>query len=259
MKSADSLTAWDWYQRGIWHLYQDTEADNAAALRDLGRAIELNPNFAPAFAASAEVLCQDIISGHRALADATIEEAFRLAERAVALDDRDAMAHMVLGRIDLLRCKHADSVAELETAVALNPSYADAYHALGFSLIFSGRPEDALPQFETAIRLSPYDPSISSFYEMQAWAFLVLGRYEEAAKSARLSVRRPNAQPWAYATLCAALGHLGQSDEAAVVREELLKRKPDFSISFIRRFVYYNKNPDHLERYIEGMRKAGLE
>ncbi len=259
MKSPDSLTAWDWYQRGVWHLYRDTEVGNAAALSDLKRAIELNPDFAPALAASAEVLCQDIISGHRALADATIDEAFRLAERAVALDERDAMAHMVLGRINLLRCKHADSIAELETAVALNPSYADAYHALGFTLIFSGRPEDALPQFETAIRLSPYDPSISSFYEMQAWALVVLGRYQEAAKSARLSVRRPNAQPWAYATLCAALGHLGQFDDAANAREELLKRKPDFSIAFIRQFVYYNKDPDHLDRYIEGARKAGLE
>ncbi|MDX1575366.1 MAG: tetratricopeptide repeat protein, partial [Kiloniellales bacterium] len=257
-KAPGSLNAWDWYQRGLWHLYQDTKASNAEALRDLERAIELSPEFAPAYAVSAHVLFQDIISGHRDLAGASIDEAFRMAQRAVALDDRDAMAHMVLGRIHLLRRRHEDSVSELETAVALNPSYADAYHALGFSLTYAGRPQDAVPQFETAIRLSPFDPRVSSFHEMRAWSLLVLGHYEEAAESARLSVRRPNAQIWAYATLTAALGHLGHLDEARAARDELLKRKPDFCADFVRTFVYYNKDPNHLERYIEGLQKAGV-
>lgn len=126
-------------------------------------------------------------------------------------------------------------------------------------LTYSGRPDEAVPLFETAIRLSPYDPRVSSFHEMRAWALLVMGRYEEAAKSARISVRRPNAQIWAYTTLSTVLGHLGQRDEARVALEELLERKPDFSADFVRRFVYYNKNPAHLDRYIEGLKKAGLE
>jgi len=257
-KSPESLNAWDWYQRGVWHMYQDTKAGNAEALRQLEQAIELSPEFAPPYAVSAFVLFQDIISGHRECPTESINEAFKMAEQAVALDDRDAMAHMVLGRINLLRLKHEDSIAELETATVLNPSYADAYHALGFSLIFSGRPADAVSNFEMAIHLSPYDPRISSFHEMRAWALLVMGQYEEAAKSARLSVRRPNAQIWAYATLCTVLGHLGDLDEARASLDELLKRRPDFSTDFVRKFVYYNKNPAHLERYIEGLKNAGL-
>lgn len=55
------------------------------------------------------------------------------------------------------------------------------------------------------------------------------------------------------------LSHLGQRDEARVALEDLLERKPDFSADFVRRFVYYNKNPAHLDRYIEGLKKAGLE
>ncbi len=71
-------------------------------------------------------------------------------------------------------------------------------------------------------------------------------------------MQRPNAQHWAYATLSSVLGHIGRFDEARAARDELLKRKPDFSTDFVRKFVYYNKNPDHLERYIEGLVKAGL-
>ncbi len=257
-KPLGSLTAWDWYQRAVWYSYHDTEAAGAEALRHCRRAIEESPDFSPPYALAADVLTNDLISGFREPSGTAIDEALALAEQAIRLDDKDAFAHMILGRIKLLQCKHADSVAELRTAVALNPSFAEAYHALGFSLIFSGQPEDAVPQFDMAIRLSPFDPSISSFHEMRAWALLVQGKFEEAAKAARISVSRPHAQHWAYATLTAALGHIGELEEAARAREQLMSRKPDFSAAFVRRFVYYNENPAHLELYIDGLRKAGL-
>ena len=258
LKAPDGLNAWDRYHRGLWYMYQDTKADNIEARRQFEQAIKMSPNFAPAYAASAYVLFEDIVSGYREHSDESIDEVFRIAEWAIELDDKDAMAHMVFGRISLLRCKHEDSIAEIETAIKLNPNFADAYHGLGFTLTISGWPEMAIPQHDTAIRLSPYDPRLSSFHEMRAWALIVLGRYKEALFSARTSVRRPNAQLWAYATLSSVLGHLDLLDDARISREELLKRNPDFSLGFVRRFVYYNKISAHLERYIDGLRKAGL-
>jgi TolB-like protein/cytochrome c-type biogenesis protein CcmH/NrfG len=258
LKAPESLDAWDWYQRGLWYMYHETKAGNIEALRQFKQAIKLSPDFAPAHAASAYVLCFDIMNGYREHSNESIDQAYRTAKNAIALDRKDAMAHVVLGRISLLQCKHEDSIAELEAAIELNPNFADAHHGLGFSLTVSGRPEEAIPQFEKAIRLSPYDPRISSFHEMRAWALLVMGREKEAAESARMSVRKPNADLWAYATLSAVLGHLDLVDEARIAREELLKRKPDFSLGFVRQFVYYNKVPAHLERYIDGLRKAGL-
>jgi hypothetical protein len=53
---------------------------------------------------------------------------------------------------------------------------------------------------------------------------------EDAAKSARLSVRRPNAQSWAYATLSSALVQPGQLEDVGFSRQEFLKRNPYFSI-----------------------------
>jgi TolB-like protein/cytochrome c-type biogenesis protein CcmH/NrfG len=258
MKSPENLDAWDLYQRGLWHLYQETEAGNTEALRHFEQSAELNPDFAPAHTAVACVLCFDVINGYRELPNVSIEGACRATKQAIALDEKDAMAHVVLGRIQLLQCKHDDAIAELETALRLNPNLADAHHGLGFALTMSGRPGEALLQFDKAIRLSPYDPRSSSFHEMRAWALLVMGRHDEAAGSARIAVRKPNADIWAYSTLGAVLGHLGHLDEAGSALEELLKRKPDFSLGFVRRLVFYNSIPAHLDLYLDGLRKAGL-
>jgi len=257
-KPLENLNSWDWYQQGLSYLYQDTKEGNEKALAHFRNAIELAGDFAPAYAAAGHALFNDLISGHREIAENSINEAFRYAERAILLDDKDAMAHMVLGRLQLLRRNYEDSIAELDTAIDLNPSYADAHHGLGFTLIYSGVPDLAVPEFDMAIELSPFDPRISSFYEMRAWALLVTKKYEEAAISARTAVRRPNAQHWAFATLCSVLGHQGQIDEAAAALAELQSRKPDFSARFVREYVYYNKKPEHLEHYIAGLIKAGL-
>lgn len=257
-KAPGNLDSWDWYQRGLWHMYKETQRDNKEARRHFEQAIELSPEFAPAHAALAYVRCFDFINGYTEISENLIEEEYRRTRKAISLDERDAMAHVVLGRIQLLRCKHEDAIEELETALRLNPNFADAHHGLGLALTMSGRPEEALPQFENAIRLSPYDPRAPSFHEMRAWSLIVMGRHIEAAESARIAVRKPNADIWAYSTLAAALGHLGHIKEAGSALIELLRRKPDFSVGFVRRFVFYNRNPDHLELYLDGLRKAGL-
>lgn len=258
LKRPESLDAWDCYQLGLWHMHQDTKRGAEEAVRHCNGAIARSPDFAPPYAVVAYVLLMDIINGHTEPSDSVLEEALRMAEQAVALDDKDSLAHKALGRTFLLQRKHDDAVAELETAVALNPGDADAHHDLGFVLIFSGRPKDAVPELEAAIRLSPFDPGISSFYEILAWALLVQGRFADALEPARTAVRRPNAQHWAHATLSVVLGHLDKLGEAMAVKDQVLHLKPDFSIGFVERFVYYNKCPSDLQIYMDGMRKAGF-
>jgi adenylate cyclase len=257
-KPPDDLGAWDYYQRGLWHLYQFTREDNAEAQRLIRQSVELDPGFASAHAELAYVLVQNLIQGYSEAHPENIAEVLRAAQQAVALDDKDAVAHLTLGRVYLLKREYTASVEELETAIALNPSSARAQYSLGFSLTFAGNPEAAIPRFETAIRLSPNDPEMPSFLEMLAWACLQTKRYEVAVEWSSKAIRRPNAEFWAYANLAAALGHLGRRNEAIVALGELLRRNPDFSPKFLRKHVYYNRVPDHLEHYIDGLRKAGL-
>jgi adenylate cyclase len=50
-KPLESLSAWEAYQRGLWHHGRIGPAENEAAQRFYRRAIDLDPNFAPAYAA----------------------------------------------------------------------------------------------------------------------------------------------------------------------------------------------------------------
>jgi hypothetical protein len=56
----------------------------------------------------------------------------------------------------------------------------------------------------------------------------------------------------------AALGHLGDQAQAAAAVRDLLNTKPGFSLDFARKHLFYLKRSDHLETYIEGLRKAGV-
>jgi hypothetical protein len=51
---------------------------------------------------------------------------------------------------------------------------------------------------------------------------------------------------------------LEHSEDLRVAIGELLQRKPDFACSFARKRLFYVKNPEQLELYIEGLRRAGI-
>jgi len=58
--------------------------------------------------------------------------------------------------------------------------------------------------------------------------------------------------------LASIYGNSGRLGEAAVAREKLLDLQPDLTIAQLRDSLPYFKKPEDLERYLEGLRKAGL-
>ena len=57
----------------------------------------------------------------------------------------------------------------------------------------------------------------------------------------------PNAQYWPWAHLVRALGHLGDESQSRSAVNDLLTIKPEFSLEFARKHLFYLKRSDQLE------------
>ena len=254
-KPPESLDAWDCYQRGLWHIYHHTKEDNADAQRQFRRAIKMDAGFAAAFAGLAYSLYRDFMRGYRKRTSEGLEEAFRFAAQAVAIDDKDPFAHFTLSRICLTMGDRDAAIAEVRTAIELNASFALAHFGLGQTLILFGRSKDAIPEFDRAIQLSPHDPMRFDWEMNKALALIEVREHEEAKNLLRKVIRHPAVRFWAYAHLACALGHLDRPEEARSAVNKLLETRPDFSM----RLGHPVKDQAGVEHYIAGLRKAGLD
>ena len=187
-----------------------------------------------------------------------MDEALSIAKQAIKLDDQDANSYFTIGRVHLARCEYDLAIDALQFALKLNPCLAVTYCGLGDSFAYEGRLDEAIEQFEIAVKLSPHDPFRWAFYSYRSLAHLFRGEFDDAAAWARKSVRIPNVQYWAQAHLVAALGHLGNAEQAQTAVDELLETKPEFSVAFAREHLFYLKREEQMDLYLEGLKKAGV-
>lgn len=256
--SDTTLNAWDSYHLGLATQYEFSEEGNARAQSLFRRAIILDPLFAAAHARLAYAIVLSAIYFEADQDSGLLTEALDLAKRATRLDDKDAVARFSLGRVYLARGEYEKSIVELEYAISLNPGLAQAHCGLGDSLAYLGQAEEAIPSFEEAIRLSPQDPHRWAFSTYAAIASIFNSKYQDAVKWAKLSIQVPNSHYWANAALVSALGHLGRTEEANAAVKELLEIKPNFSCDFARSRLFYLKDKQQVEKYVDGLQKSGM-
>ena len=257
-KAVPALHAWDLFRLGTKHFYKWTAADNLEAQRLFRRAIELDPNLADAHGYLSNAIVLSMTYFEAEPDEERLSDAVAIGKKGVELDDQDGLIRFMYGRALLATNAYGDALAELETAVELNPCLALSYCGLGDSLAYEGRISEAIPHFQRSIELSPYDPLRWAFYSYRALAHIFGREFELACVWAQKATRVPNAHYWAFAHRVSALGHLERPDDLRAAVSELLQLKQDFSCSLARKRLFYVKNPDQLELYIEGLRKAGM-
>ena len=257
-KEERNLDAWDAFMRGYWHLLRFTEDDNAAAQRLLRKAIDLDPRQSNYHGLLAVTHVLDAFYGWSASRDESFRQALESAERGLALDDQDTQALRSIGLVHFFSKNHPLALSYYERAVAANPNEAENRALLGAALGVAGDYEAALEQLETAMRLSPRDAHMATWYASLGIAAFVAGQEEKAAEWARKAVEANPQFPSGHRTLAASSGNLGQLTEAETAREKLQELLPHLTITQLRESLPYFKNPDDLERYLDGLRKAGL-
>ena len=257
-KPTGSLDAYDYYLRGMAHLHEGSRTSIDAALHLFNRAIDLDPEFAAVYGMAA--WCYNLRKWNWWMTDPAKEaaETERLARKAVALGQDDAVA-LCTGGFALAHAAgdHEFGARCVDRALALNPNLADAWYFAGWLSSILGEPDVGIERIERATRLNPIALFPFSAHGAIAWAHFTAGRYDEATLSARKAMlEQPNFLPMLriFAASSAMAGHLDEA-RAAVARVRDLT--PAFRISDVRSVAPYRR-PEDLRRYVEALRKAGL-
>ena len=258
-KPPNNLDAWNLYQRGLWHLFDDLKRDSLAEAKRLFQlACELDAGFAAAHAELAYTHVAEIIRGLTDDPKASLDQAADAAERAVALDARDPGARVARGRVYIFRHAYERAIAEMEIALGINANFDRGYYGLGIALLYAGRPEESIPQFEKGIRLSPRSPLLWAHCMMLGLAYINLEKYEDAAASFEKAIQQPNAAYMVFVHAASTLAHLGRIDEARAMLAEAKTRKPGFSLDTVRSAAGQLGPHSGVARIIDGLRRAGL-
>jgi adenylate cyclase len=249
-KNPGDLTAFDCFQRGMWHFNKTTEEGFEAALGLFRQAVDRDPELSQGYVGLARTLYGRALYGWSPNRQAEFEEALEAAEIAIRLDPRDAIAYYAFAGAALYLNRQDDALDAARKAVALNPNFAYGHVRVGQVLSLLGRAGEAVAPIEKAIRRNPYDPQLGVILGTLSLACYLAGDYEASvryAKSAHSSNYRG-----AASIVAAGLAQLGRTDEAI----ELLGR-PVFQkvVGHMPRLVAQAREDDRQHLW-QGLRMA---
>ncbi|MGC2476177.1 MAG: protein kinase [Candidatus Sulfotelmatobacter sp.] len=247
------LSPYEAVLRSFAYTYSATPEELAAARSGLEEAVRKAPAYSDAWAMLSFLCGQDYVHGYELQANA-LEVATSAARRAVALGASNHLAYFSLGQ-GLWCQKDYDSFRDAaERAVVLNPMDGNSVAYLGELLIYAGSAERGMQLVERAKQLNPNHPGwywFADFYHAYS-----RGEYRDALSFALKAKLRGN--PLAPMFLAAAYGQLGDVEGGAMAAAELVKFRPELP-ALMRKQVAKVWNAEYGERFLEGLRKAGLE
>jgi adenylate cyclase len=252
-KPTANLEAYDYVLRARPALQRPTRANVVEARALLRKAIALDPNYAAAYSALAETYFSATSMGWAESPREVLNRAAEMADKALALDDTDIRAHVILGRIHIFYQRYDQAKTEMENAIALNPSDANGLAGRGNILMWSGQTDAAIQALELAQRI---DPDLSAMDRFAlSLAYYLRDRYAASIEQAEVNLRENESANFSRIVLAAAYAQRKQTDEVARVVATIRRLDPTFDAgNFGSKFL----NPADLEHLREGLRKAGL-
>lgn len=279
-RPTDNMEAYDAYLLGQQRLARRRSDALEEAVTFFQRAVDLDPDFALAYAGLAQA------QYHRAsYGSLTEEEAFALAtpavEKALALDDQLGEAHAVDGVMKMSEGKIEAAEAAYQRAIELNPNDAMAYmwYALlmdgrdidkrdalldktlaldplspvanlnrGYWLAAEGKAEEALAQIRHTIEI---DPDFAAAYRGMAFVYAFhFDRIDEALGFLRQAVQLDPGNLSYRTTLADALFTVGRTEDGVSEYKEIIARDPGYAPAYAGLADFYRRRG----RFVDAVR-----
>ena len=254
-KDTNSLEAYNYNLRGLESIYRWTKESMAEARQMLEKSINLDPEYASAFSNLAKCHWADWANGW-SQSPQSLEQAFKLSQRAIALDDSLTSARIVLSDVYLWRRLHDKAIVVIERAVKLNPNCADAIEQQGEILIWAGRPQEGMELVRKAMRFNPIYP-VWYLWNL-GHAYFVADQHEEAVEILQKAlIINPDFLP-VHLVLVLIYAEKGWKEAVKVEVARISRISPaSYSMKALCQRLPY-KDQAVYERVIEGLRKAGI-
>jgi tetratricopeptide (TPR) repeat protein len=228
---------------------------NTQARQFFERAIALDPQYAAAYARLGRTYLTEW-SWQWSQDPQTLEKAVTLIQKATALNDSLPWLYRLLAEAYLWQKQYEQAGVVAERALALDLKDADSYVALAAVQNVAGQPEKAVGLILKAMAMNP---SAADWYRQYlGFAYYLMGRYKEAAAALqRVLIHAPN-ELFARLDLAVTLVELRREEQAQAEAAKVLQLEPTFSLAVARQRWPW-KDQAGLERYVAALRKAGLK
>jgi adenylate cyclase len=261
IKLPSSMDAYDWFVQGRELYSTTTMDDNSKAIVMFEKAVELDPDFAAAYALLAQVHLRDWITFWAEIPEQSYQRVWANARKSMELDDTDSVTQASLGYAYLFKGDHDQAKVHLNRALELNPGDTDALIFMSRFEMLSGRPELAIERITEANRHNPF----GKYNWSLGTAYYASRRYDEA-KIKLQAIQSPADIMLAWmAAVYAQLGDIGNARDLSAKfvanTEEKLNSLgaplPTSWLGFVaERWPF--KLPEDMDHLLEGLRKAGV-
>jgi TolB-like protein/class 3 adenylate cyclase/Flp pilus assembly protein TadD len=252
-KPTSNLVAYEYVLRGRGA--HETRESNDEARELFQRAIDLDPNYAEAYAALGGSYYEAVISGWSEFRTQDLEHAEALAQKALALDPATTRAHELLSTINLYRKRYDLALAQIDRALEFNPSDVDNYVTRGSILMWAGRAAEALPWLEGALR---FDKANSVAATRLCMAYYFVHRYTEAVDACDRGLSNNpgrNTQMLTHPFLAAIYAALNRQQDAKRERGIVARIWP---LLDARTFASQFGTEEARNHMLEGLKQAGF-
>jgi serine/threonine protein kinase/Flp pilus assembly protein TadD len=181
----ENFQAYEYYLRGRQFVHQYREKSLQFARRMFQRAIEVDPNFARAYAGLADL--SSMLYQWWDASDANLSQAETASRKALELAPDLAAAHASRGFAMTLKKQYPEAEQAFEVALKLDPMLFEAYYFYARTCFQQGKLEQAAKLFEKASEVRPED------FQAQALCsqvYAVLGRTADDETARRRTIEK---------------------------------------------------------------------
>ena len=212
-----STEAWQEYLQGRYLVDQRGPEPLMQGVLHLQKALQLDPSYAPAWAALATAYIVQGTHGGR-----TAQEAHQLARdaslKAISLDPGLGAAYTTLAAVHCYEWNWQSAQKAFERALQLSPQDADAHQWYATFLALQGKLSQALLEIDRAQQLNPLAQHL---YVVRIQILLLSRKYDDAIAQCRTVLAMAPANPGARLYLAIALRLKGRFGEGLAQYETM--------------------------------------